>query len=83
MNKILIFFISTLIFSLAAAKSQYKVTGNTTNSSTITLTLAYTGSDDYYLKPTSPIIKTLQFSFHCMTFNDFAFKIKDPNNNRF
>ena len=83
MNKLILLFVSCLLISLTLAKSQYKVTSNSTNSSTVTLTLTYTGSDDYYVKPTSPIIKTLTFRFHCMTFNDFSFKISDPNNHRF
>jgi hypothetical protein len=53
------------------------------NTTTITLTLNYTGSDNYYIKSTSPIIKTLLFSFHTQSFQDFYFKITDPNNKRF
>ena len=83
MSKLIFLLISTLLVALTFSKSNYKVTANTTNSSSISLTLSYTGSDDYYVKPTSPIIKTLHFYFHCMTFGDFSFKISDPNNKRF
>ena len=74
-------FIFFILFTFVCA--QYRVTNTQSNSSTISLTLAYTGSDDYYIKPKSPIIKTLLFTFHCMTYSDFNFKMIDPNNKRF
>ena len=72
-----------LLALTAVAKSQYKVTHAVANSSSIVLDLVYTGQDDYYLKPTSPIAKKLQFSFHVLAFNDFTFKIQDSATHRF
>ena len=72
-----------LVLIFLTVKAQYRVTDAQQNSSTVSLTLTYTGSDDYYVKPTSPVIKTLLFTFHCMTFYDYSFKFIDPNNKRF
>ena len=72
-----------LLLACIHTKSQYKVVSTFKNTTTISLTLNYTGNDDYYLKATSPIIKTLLFSFRTHTFFDFSFKITDPNNKRF
>lgn len=84
MRKILAGLLVLLLCALLGhAKSSYKVTGTNRNTTTITLNLAYTGQDDYYLKPTSPISKNLIFTFHTLAFNDFAFKITDANNKRF
>jgi hypothetical protein len=86
MNKattLLIVAIILLLSSLGSAKSEYKVVSTTKNTTTITLALSYTGKDDYYVKSTSPIIKNLLFTFHTLAFNDFTFKITDPNNKRF
>ena len=49
----------------------------------MTLTLAYTGKDNFYVKESSPIIKTLIFHMQVHTFFDFSFKITDANNKRF
>ncbi len=65
------------------AKSEYNVVSTSKNTTTITLTLNYTGADQYYLKPTSPILKNLLFTFRTHTFFDFSFKITDINNKRF
>ena len=65
------------------SKSEYKVTGNTTTLSNITLTLEYTGKDDFYLKKTSPIIKNLIFVLQVHSFTDFSFKITDTNRTRY
>lgn len=46
-----------LLASLAVSKSEYKVTSVNKTASTIYLGLQYIGKDDYYVKPTSPIIK--------------------------
>jgi hypothetical protein len=72
-----------LLLACIQAKSQYKVVNTFKNTTTITLTLNYTGADEYYVKPTSPIIKSLLFSFRTHTFFDFSFKITDTQNKRF
>ena len=77
-----IFFISCLLL-LCLCRSEYKVTNAEKTSSTITLSLAYTGADDYFKKPTSPILKELTFTLHVLAFQDFTFKITDPKNSRF
>lgn len=50
------------LFSGVNCTSQYKVTQATQTNSSITLLLSYTGSSTYYLKPTSPIIQSLNFT---------------------
>lgn len=45
--------------------------------------MQYTGSDTYYLKPTSPIIRNLKFVFNVHAFYDFYVKITDLNNHRY
>jgi hypothetical protein len=60
---------------LITCTSKYKVTALHQTESTVTMTLAYTGQDEYYIKPTSPIIKDLNFTFHAHALNDFYFKI--------
>ena len=82
-SKLLLCVILTILFTLTQTKSQYKVINTIRNTSTVTLTLNYTGTDNYFIKETSPIIKTLTFTFHTHTFFDFSFKITDPNNKRF
>jgi alpha-glucosidase len=68
---------------LASARSEYKVVNTVKNTTSITLTLSYTGTQDYHIKTNNPIIKTLNFHYQTHTFFDFSFKIKDSNNNRF
>ncbi len=83
-NNMLRFFIIFFFFiSCAISKSSYKVITRTSTSSNITLTLKYTGNDSYYIKPTSPIIKDLLFTFQMHSFSDFTFKITDVNMTRF
>jgi len=82
-RRLLLCIIITILFTSIHAKSQYKVINTIRNTSTLTLTLNYTGSDNYFIKETSPIIKKLTFTFHTHTFFDFLFKITDPNNKRF
>jgi alpha-glucosidase len=77
------YFVLAVLLGCITAKSQYKVVNTLRNSTTVTLTLNYTGTDDYYIKESSPIIKTLTFYFHTHTFFDFSFKITDPSNKRF
>ncbi len=78
-----IFVVVALLLLPVFAVSNYRVKTTVKSSSTVTLILEYTGKDDYYLKPTSPISKSLVFTFHTFTFNDFMFKITDQNNKRF
>lgn len=49
----------------------------------MTLHLEYFGKDSYYLKPTSPIINNLIFTFQCLTSGEFYFSIKDKDQPRF
>ena len=72
-----------LLVGLSQSKTSYKVTNSLLNTTSVTLTLSYTGQDEYYIKPTSPISKTLTFFFHTLAFNDFYFKITDANNKRY
>lgn len=83
MRRLLLCILFMILVGFTHAKSQYRVVNTVRNTSTITLTLNYTGTDDYHIKPSSPIIKTLLFTFHAHTFFDFSFKFTDPNHNRF
>lgn len=74
-------FLCILVF--ATAKSQYKVVKSDISSSSMRFDLQYTGTDSFYIKPTSPIIKNLTFIFRSYTFNDFDFKIYDSTKTRF
>lgn len=82
-NPILHILLATCLILAVTSKSSYRVTNTQTNSSTVTLRLSYTGSEEYYIKPTSPIIKELIFTLHTYTFNDFDFRIVDARNHRF
>jgi hypothetical protein len=73
----------TILTYLAFAKSQYKVIKADVGSSSISLTLAYTGQDEYFIKPTSPIVKNLNFFFQLQTYDNFFFKITDADKKRF
>lgn len=72
-----------IFVTLAVSKSQYRVTNVDKTSSRITLTLRYTGSDQFYLKDTSPMIKDLKFVFNVHAFYDFYVKITDLNKQRY
>lgn len=75
------FFLSLVIVSNCFSK--YKVSAFMNSSTIYTIQLKYSGTEDYYIKPTSPIIKDLTFVFHTYAYNDFSIKIYDPNNHRF
>lgn len=79
----LAFILSSILLSQVSAKSDYKVVNINRSSSYIQLTLAYIGTLEYYIKPTSPIIKNLSFLFQTYTYNDFIVKITDSNSSRF
>jgi len=84
MRQILACLLVVLLASyVAQSRSNYKVTATNRNTTSITLILTYTGQDEYYVKPTSPIAKNLVFTFKTLAFNDFTFKITDQNNKRF
>lgn len=78
-----IFALLALLVLPTLAVSNYRVRSTVKSTSTITLILEYTGKDDYYLKPTSPISKNLNFTFHTFTYSDFMFKITDLDKKRF
>lgn len=73
----------SLCIAILSAKSEYKVVSNVTTSSNITLTLQYSGTDDYYVYSTNPLVKSLVFILQVHTFNDFYFKITDINQTRY
>lgn len=72
-----------IMIALVTCHSKYRVTRSEHNTSTITLDLTYTGTDQYYLKPTSPIIKNLQLTIKTYSYTDFNIKIVDRINQRF
>lgn len=72
-----------LLMCSAIQGADYKVINTLRNSTTLLLDLTYTGTDEYYVKPTSPIVKNLQFVFHTLAFYDFYFKIVDSAKKRF
>jgi hypothetical protein len=74
-----IYLLLLLLIVLGSTKSQYRVVNTQSNASSMNLTLLYTGSDDYYIKPTSPIVKYLKFMFSVHTFSDFYVRITDLN----
>lgn len=82
-SKVSFYLLLATLLVLLSAKTDYKVVNTVKNTTTVTLTLNYTGSDSYYIKESSPIVKTLIFTFHTQTFFDFTFKFTDPNNKRF
>lgn len=45
--------------------------------------MKYTGTDDYYIKPTSPITKDIKFVFNVHAFYDFYIKITDLHTSRY
>lgn len=72
-----------LLLTIVSAKSQYRVTNVQKTLSRVTLTLQYTGTDQYYLKPTSPITRDLKFVFNVHAFYDFYIKITDLHQSRY
>jgi alpha-glucosidase len=84
-NKISItlFLLLLVLFTTINSRSSYSVCDSVRNTTTVTLTLKYSGSKNYYIKPSSPISKNLIFTFHTLAFNDFTFKIVDADNKRF
>lgn len=63
--------------------SQYKVDSASQNASAVSLVLSYIGNSSFYIKPTSPIIKRLQFFLKCHTRSDISFKIINADSDRF
>ena len=57
-----------LTLALSTSKSDYKVIKIIEGTSNLTLSLAYTGQDDYYISPISPIAKHLTFTILCHAF---------------
>jgi hypothetical protein len=66
-----------VLLTVIAAKSQYRVTNVEKTLSRLTLTLQYTGTDQFYIKPTSPISKDIKFVFNVHAYYDFYIKITD------
>ena len=72
-----------LLLLFVYAYSQYTVASKDLGSTYVKLGLKYTGQGDFYVKEKSKIAKELVFHFKALTYNDFTFKIYDPNQNRF
>jgi hypothetical protein len=72
-----------ILLGLVCARTPYKVASSNCTITKCTLALTYTGTEDYYKTPKSPIIKNLVAEFNSLTFFDFNIKIYDPNNKRF
>lgn len=73
----------TLLLLLSLSLTQYTVVNQDIGSTYVKLSLKYTGQSEYYVKPKSKVVKDLIFYFRALTFNDFSFKIYDPNENRY
>jgi hypothetical protein len=71
------------LLGVAWARSPYKATSYNCTLTNCTFALTYTGTEDYYKTPKSPIIKNLVAEFKCLTYSGFNIKIYDPNNKRF
>jgi hypothetical protein len=69
-----------ILACLVYARFQYNTTSNSCNTTSCTFNLAYTGPDDYYQNPKSPILKNLTVLFKALTVSDFTIKILDSNN---
>ena len=72
-----------LLLIFAISQAQYTVVDQQTTSTSIKLSLKYTGTSDYYVKPKSKVVKDLVFEFKALTYSEFQFKIYDPKVNRF
>jgi hypothetical protein len=72
-----------LLVGCVLCKSQYRVVGKSQTTTNLTLQLEYFGKEDFYLKPSSPVIRKAQFLLQCLAFGEFFFKITDAENKRF
>ncbi len=72
-----------ILIIVALTHAQYSVISQDIGSTYIKLGLNYTGTQDYYVKTKSKIIKQLIFHFKALTYNEFTFKIYDPAVSRF
>jgi len=72
-----------VLLAMIAAKSDYRVVNVQKTLSRITLTIKYIGTDDYYIKPTNPIIKDAKLVFNVHAFYDFYIKITDLHTSRY
>jgi len=68
-----------LLLLIVVSLAQYSVVNQEIGSTYVKLSLKYTGQSDYYVKPKSKVVKDLVFHFKALTYNDFSFKIYDPN----
>lgn len=80
MNKILILL---LLLVSVFANSEYEVVKAIHYNSNVTLFLKYTGTTDFFIKETSPIIKNLIFTIKTFSYSDFEIKIVDADRERF
>ena len=71
------------LLTLTTSLSNYEVTKQDTDTSSITLTIKYTGSENYYIRSSSPIMKELIVYLQVLNYYDFRLKIYDPSNSRF
>lgn len=75
--------IFTTLLILVSSLSKYKVTDKQIDESSYTFELDYFGSEAFYVKNTSNIIKQLKFEFKALSPMDFHIKITDSKNKRF
>ena len=58
-----------LVLFFTVSNAQYTVVNKEVTSSSIKLSLKYTGNSDYYVKPKSKIVKDLIFQFKALTYS--------------
>lgn len=75
--------IFTTLLILVSSLSKYKVTNKQIDESSYMFELDYFGSEAFYVKNTSNIIKQLKFEFKALSSMDFHIKITDSKNKRF
>ncbi len=83
MPRIALLLLVLLLPLLASPATQYRVTSKSVGLSFVHLTLQYTGTDSFYVKEKSAIVKNLDFIIRCYGYYDFNFKIFDPLHDRY
>lgn len=77
---ILVLFAATLTL---AVNNPYQAQVTYQNATFVTALLTYTGINDYYIKPTSPWIKTLNFTAYLEGDTEFYFYVLDTQKHRY
>lgn len=78
-RNLFVLFLCCTLLNLVHSTSKYEVVNVDNTTSSLTLTLKYTGDDEYYLKPTSPIVKNLKLTIKTHSYTDFNLKIVDAD----